>query len=245
MPGYGEIRLSITTQRTHQQEDRRARRRRHPHRDRGPARLRRAALLHQARLPFATSYHTQFPEYLRARAPVPLGGRYPILRRFHGAGQILPRADEKRCREARRHTASPTRVIWSRASIPRCSIRRGGRERTGLPVAAAGLPLCRPRRGRKEHRAVPQARSARHQARRRRRPEPQGAEARLPQRHLRRPQAGRGAGALLCQRRLLRLPQPHRHVWARPARGAGQRYAGRGLPVTGPIDVIGAHRSAC
>ena len=35
-------------------------------------------------MPFTTSYHTQFPEYLRARAPVPLSLSYAHLRRFHG-----------------------------------------------------------------------------------------------------------------------------------------------------------------
>lgn len=36
--------------------------------------------------PFTTSYHTRFPEYLRARLPVPLGLSYAFLRRFHNAG---------------------------------------------------------------------------------------------------------------------------------------------------------------
>jgi glycosyltransferase involved in cell wall biosynthesis len=36
-------------------------------------------------LPFTTSYHTQFPQYLRTRAPVPLSFSYRLLRRFHGA----------------------------------------------------------------------------------------------------------------------------------------------------------------
>ena len=36
-------------------------------------------------LPFTTSYHTRYPEYLRARWPIPLGGSYAWLRRFHGA----------------------------------------------------------------------------------------------------------------------------------------------------------------
>ena len=34
---------------------------------------------------FTTSYHTRFPEYVRARAPVPLRLSYAHLRRFHGA----------------------------------------------------------------------------------------------------------------------------------------------------------------
>jgi glycosyltransferase involved in cell wall biosynthesis len=37
------------------------------------------------RFPFTTSYHTQFPEYVRARAPLPLVLSYAHLRRFHSA----------------------------------------------------------------------------------------------------------------------------------------------------------------
>ncbi|MGH8186354.1 MAG: glycosyltransferase family 4 protein [Steroidobacteraceae bacterium] len=37
------------------------------------------------RLPFTTSYHTQFPEYVRARVPIPLALSYAHLRRFHSA----------------------------------------------------------------------------------------------------------------------------------------------------------------
>ncbi len=36
-------------------------------------------------LSFTTSYHTQFPQYLRARYPIPLGVSYRLLRWFHGA----------------------------------------------------------------------------------------------------------------------------------------------------------------
>lgn len=35
--------------------------------------------------PFTTSYHTRFPEYLAARAPVPQAWSYAWLRRFHNA----------------------------------------------------------------------------------------------------------------------------------------------------------------
>jgi glycosyltransferase involved in cell wall biosynthesis len=37
------------------------------------------------RFPFTTSYHTQFPEYVQARAPIPLAVSYAHLRRFHSA----------------------------------------------------------------------------------------------------------------------------------------------------------------
>ncbi len=36
---------------------------------------------------FTTSYHTQFPQYLRARFPIPLKFSYAALRRFHGAAR--------------------------------------------------------------------------------------------------------------------------------------------------------------
>jgi glycosyltransferase involved in cell wall biosynthesis len=35
--------------------------------------------------PFTTSFHTQFPEYIRLRAPIPIGWSYACLRRFHAA----------------------------------------------------------------------------------------------------------------------------------------------------------------
>jgi len=38
-------------------------------------------------LRFTTSYHTQFPQYLRSRLPIPLWASYWAVRRFHNAGQ--------------------------------------------------------------------------------------------------------------------------------------------------------------
>jgi len=35
---------------------------------------------------FTTSYHTKFPEYVAARAPLPLAWGYAFMRRFHNAG---------------------------------------------------------------------------------------------------------------------------------------------------------------
>ena len=36
-------------------------------------------------VPFTTAFHTLFPEYLRARVPLPLGWSYAWLRRYHGS----------------------------------------------------------------------------------------------------------------------------------------------------------------
>jgi glycosyltransferase involved in cell wall biosynthesis len=39
------------------------------------------------KLPFTTSYHTRFPEYIRERAPVPLPWGYAFIRWFHGPAE--------------------------------------------------------------------------------------------------------------------------------------------------------------
>ncbi len=47
-------------------------------------------------LRFTTSFHTQFPEYIRLRAPLPLSVSYAYLRRFHGraAATLVPTASQ-------------------------------------------------------------------------------------------------------------------------------------------------------
>lgn len=47
--------------------------------------LARRACLREKR-PFTTTYHTKFPEYISARAPIPEGFTYGLLRRFHNSG---------------------------------------------------------------------------------------------------------------------------------------------------------------
>ncbi len=86
LPGYGEIRLALATASAaakaiaHFQPD-------FIHiATEGPIgfAMRRHCL--RIGLPFSTSYHTRFPEYLAARAPVPVWLSYAFLRRFHNAG---------------------------------------------------------------------------------------------------------------------------------------------------------------
>jgi len=54
-------------------------------------------------LPFTTSYHTRFPEYARARAPIPLSWGYAYVRRFHEPAQrvLAPSLSMKRELERR------------------------------------------------------------------------------------------------------------------------------------------------
>ena len=63
--------------------------------------------------PFTTSYHTQFPEYVRARAPIPLGLSYAHLRRFHGAAArtLIATPSMKRQLEGR---GFRNLALWSR-----------------------------------------------------------------------------------------------------------------------------------
>jgi 1,2-diacylglycerol 3-alpha-glucosyltransferase/glucuronosyltransferase len=49
--------------------------------------------------PFTTSFHTRFPEYLSARAPIPQRWSYAVLRRFHNAGRACMVATESLRRE--------------------------------------------------------------------------------------------------------------------------------------------------
>jgi 1,2-diacylglycerol 3-alpha-glucosyltransferase/glucuronosyltransferase len=49
-------------------------------------------------LPFTTSFHTRFPEYIRARAPIPMRWSYAYLRRFHAAAvrTLVPTESQRR-----------------------------------------------------------------------------------------------------------------------------------------------------
>ena len=64
-------------------------------------------------LPFTTAYHTQFPEYVRARAPIPLSWTVALLRWFHApaARTMVPTERIRRKLVERRFQNV---VIWSR-----------------------------------------------------------------------------------------------------------------------------------
>ena len=51
----------------------------------------------QNNIAFTTSYHTQFPEYLRLRAPIPLSWSYSWFRRFHAKAvrTLVPTESQK------------------------------------------------------------------------------------------------------------------------------------------------------
>jgi glycosyltransferase involved in cell wall biosynthesis len=56
----------------------------------GPVGLAARRLCLEWKLPFTTSYHTRFPEYLAARAPVPVALGYAYMRWFHApSGRVM------------------------------------------------------------------------------------------------------------------------------------------------------------
>ncbi len=86
LPGYDEIRLALASASSaaalieHFQPD-------FIHiATEGPIGLATRRYCLRAGLKFSTSYHTRFPEYLAARAPIPTWLSYAFLRRFHNAG---------------------------------------------------------------------------------------------------------------------------------------------------------------
>ncbi len=62
---------------------------------------------------FTTSYHTRFPEFLRARLPVPESWSYAWLRRFHNAGDGMLVATPSLGREMHERGFDNIR-LWSR-----------------------------------------------------------------------------------------------------------------------------------
>jgi glycosyltransferase involved in cell wall biosynthesis len=69
----------------------------------GPLGLAARAYCQDRGLQFTTSYHTQFPQYVRARAPIPLAVTYAFLRWFHaGARRTLVSTRSQRLELERR-----------------------------------------------------------------------------------------------------------------------------------------------
>jgi glycosyltransferase involved in cell wall biosynthesis len=65
------------------------------------------------RLPFTTSFHTRFPEYISARMPVPESWIWAALRRFHGASQAVMAATPALAGELRSRGFRNV-VLWPR-----------------------------------------------------------------------------------------------------------------------------------
>jgi len=62
---------------------------------------------------FTTSYHTQFPQYVRARVPIPERWSYAFLRRFHSAAERVMVATEHVRRDLERN-GFRNLAMWTR-----------------------------------------------------------------------------------------------------------------------------------
>ncbi len=79
----------------------------------GPLGLAARRYCNRFKLPFTTAYHTQFPEYVRARAPIPIAVTVALLRWFHGpAVRTMVPTDAIRAKLEDRGFNDV--VIWSR-----------------------------------------------------------------------------------------------------------------------------------
>lgn len=113
MPGYPEIRLALFC-------DAGVRRAFDEHlpegvhiATEGPIGLAARRLCLRRGIPFTTSYHTQFPQYLRARLPIPESLAYAWLRRFHNAGDGIMTATRSLDEELTRNGFGPL-MRWPR-----------------------------------------------------------------------------------------------------------------------------------
>ncbi|GAB4352231.1 MAG: glycosyltransferase family 1 protein [Kiloniellaceae bacterium] len=87
-------------------------------------------------LPFTTSYHTRFPEYLSARVPVPVSWGYAFMRWFHKPSRAVMVATHSMKRELEQQGFTNL-VDWTRGVDTTLF-------RPDAPKALAGLDLKRP-----------------------------------------------------------------------------------------------------
>lgn len=87
MPTYGEIRLSLALPETIARRIDAFRPDAIHIATEGPLGFLARSYCRRRGRPFTTCYHTRFPEYIAARAPVPLSWTYAALRRFHNAAE--------------------------------------------------------------------------------------------------------------------------------------------------------------
>ncbi len=158
--------------------------------------------------PFTSAYHTQFPEYIRARAPVPLSVGYAFMRWFHNAAartlvatpsmrrQLEARGlrnitrwsrgvDSELFRPLRKEFLELPRPIW--LYVGRVAVEKGIEDFLGLDLPGTKLVV-----GDGPARAT--------------------LEVQFPRSAIRRLQARRGPGPARLRLRRLRLPEPYGHV---------------------------------
>ena len=112
-PGYAEIRLALVSRRTIKRRMLEIAPGALHLATEGPLGLHARSIALEHGWPFTTAYHTRFPEYLRARLPIPLSVSYAFLRRFHDSGSATLAATPAIVDDLLAHGFAAPRV-WSR-----------------------------------------------------------------------------------------------------------------------------------
>jgi glycosyltransferase involved in cell wall biosynthesis len=86
LPSYPEIRVAIATYRTVAREIEKGQPSYVHIATEGPLGFKARKWCRRNGMPYTTSYHTRFPEYVSARLPVPQSWLYAWIRRFHNGG---------------------------------------------------------------------------------------------------------------------------------------------------------------
>lgn len=132
-PGYGEIRLSLGARSGVRDVFEQFRPEAIHVATEGPIGYAVRGLCRVRNLGFTTSYHTQFPEYLRERLPVPVAWSYALLRHFHLSG-----------RQCMVSTPSMQRLLEQRGFRNLVRWRRGVDSELFCPREKSFLDLPRP-----------------------------------------------------------------------------------------------------
>ena len=180
--------------------------------------------------PFTTAYHTQFPEYLRARFPVPLALGYAAVRWFHGGASrtLVTTATMQRRLEER---GFRNLALWGRGvdthlfrprdkaflDLPRpvflyfgrLAVEKGVEDFLRLDLPGTKLVVGDG-------------------------PAAAALQCSLPRRGIRRASARRRPRSAHRGVRRVRVPEPHGHLRPGAARGDGLRRTGGRLPGGGP-----------
>jgi glycosyltransferase involved in cell wall biosynthesis len=113
MPGYREIRLSLARPRVMARLIEAAKADAIHIATEGPLGLMARRYCRTRKIPFTTCYHTRYPQYVRARLPVPEKVTYALLRRFHNGGDGVMVATEALAKELSA-AGFENLMIWSR-----------------------------------------------------------------------------------------------------------------------------------
>ena len=131
MPGYNELRLALPSPSRLAKEIEAYRPSAVHIATEGPLGFFARLICRRAGRRFTTCFHTRYPEYLAARAPIPRRLTYALLRAFHGAAAATLVSSQTLKSELETHGFKKLKV-WSRG-VDTSSFAAGVRRDLGLP----------------------------------------------------------------------------------------------------------------